>query len=890
MRLRIFKFALNNSAVAPASAASVALSATIAALLFTSRASAQTIAPTPQNFQAPQAAPALASMPVSQNMQVPLVINRIPRGDIQVIVSEALPTDPEVQTSELLTALKAILSQESFTRLRTALPATKPSTTDKKNSALGFAPLSSLVFEGIKTDFRQDSLTLQITVSPELLPEQSLNFGSMSETPPTGQEIWLPAPFSGFSNIRVSKAINTLSPGTNPSSNSELGPRPLRAFLENVQNANGFYLESYVNYEEFARTPVSRGEVRLSRDFETKAARASIGDFDLPYVGFQRSVSLGGVIYRKNYDIRPELSMSPVSRFTFFLKSPSRVAIYVNEKLFREVSLPPGLQHLNSLPTEPGINNVHLHIIDEDGRATDLFFPFIYDLELLDEGLQDFSYAAGASRFTDPNQTNFTYTGLGTSAYHRWGVASNLTLGVNYQGDDNAQMGGGEFVLGSPLGLFALDAAASSAREIGTSGAAQIRYRSNFSNINVLRVSLQHIGENFATLGNSQPVNRYNYTASANISTRILDFLNLSIGTSYAFARDALGDSVTNFASASHYFQSRINLQLQFTQTRDSVAASDTRGYLVLQWTDASSETQVVATQDTRLHDTRADLAYVPRGGNFGASTGALYNDGLQEAHAGLAVLGKRGEFSVDQSVSTRDRNLGVSSDGTSARTSRSFFGSGFGSGASLNYITRFDAATAVAYTTGGAGFTRPIYDSFALVKSEGRLQEQTVEINPIAEIPEAVVEKKSPGILPNLRAYTVQSLRLQTTDPMASAMLPQDHIYVRPTYRSGVEVRLKPESSVMLSGRLVTTLPKAPPLNLLTGTLESLAPIDGKIKTLYFFTNEEGQFLVESVPPGKYRLMLDAYNGSLPIEISVDAFGLTEIGNLVFDQEKKAQ
>ncbi len=838
----------------------------LAALFFLQWALAQNPPPpvTPQaesEQQRPEAAaPQIAG--TAQEIQVPVILNGLSSSQVSIFPNEMDVSKSTVSSSQILTILKPEMSDSLYSLLSQRL------------GGVERVSVAELQSSGLIVNFKLDLLVLEVTVPAKDRAQRALDFRQSTPLGP-GEEIIQPSTFSGYTNIRSSKTFAS----RNPNLIEEI--RPLQVRLENVQNLSGTYLESFVNYNEFALHPWTRDQVRLSRDFEGSATRASLGDYDLPFVGFQRSLPLGGFLFRRAFDINPDLPMSAAGNFDFYLESPSKVDIYINERFFRQVSLPAGRHNLSNLPLEPGTNNIRLQITDETGRVSFLNFPFISDLDLLDVGTHDFSYAVGLQQRQVDGVIDYNKDqGETGSFYHRYGVGKGLTVGLNAQGDRHQQMYGGDLVFSTPIGLIGLDMATSQLEGQESANAYQLRYRSVFSQRTFLRFSVMHLGERFAPLGTLDPLNNYDSTATGAVSSHLVDLFNFSTGLTYRNHRENLGDSATAFLNLNRTFGRRFNLSLQVSQTRDPVASDareseETRGFIVASWVDATEGFQTIVNHDTQTRATRADVSYAPRTSDLSFDAGVSHDSRrIDQLNAGFGLERPRYEARIDQFM-TLDPLSKVEEN------------------TRYDHRTRLSLDTAIAYTGSGVGFARPISDSFAMVTTDGHLKKEVIEVNSTESGAEATTEDGQPAIASQLQSYVVQRVQVQTRNPEATAMLPRDNFVVRPTARSGTGIDLKGESSVMLSGQLVETgegPASTATFKYLTGSIVPVEEAKAAKDTRYFFTNEAGVFFIESVPPGVFHLKLDGYNGELELTVPDSLFGPYDLGPLPFDATKESQ
>ncbi|MCX2783568.1 fimbria/pilus outer membrane usher protein [Microbulbifer thermotolerans] len=113
---------------------------------------------------------------------------------------------------------------------------------------------------------------------------------------------------------------------------------------------------------------------------------------------WNRPVRMGGVQWRRNFEVRPDLITLPVPRFDGSASLPSTVELYVNNILQYGANVDSGPFVLDALPRIGGAGMATLVVTDALGRATETSVPLYVDHRRLARGLSDFSIEAGVLR------------------------------------------------------------------------------------------------------------------------------------------------------------------------------------------------------------------------------------------------------------------------------------------------------------------------------------------------------------------------------------------------------------------------------------------------------------------------------------------------------------
>jgi outer membrane usher protein len=148
-----------------------------------------------------------------------------------------------------------------------------------------------------------------------------------------------------------------------------------------------------------------RGGVRLLR-YDTSWTHADpatltsvqAGDFISRSVPWSRSIRMGGVEWRKNFDLRPDVLTYPVPQIGGSAVVPSSVALYVNQMQQYAGMVPDGPFVLNQVAGLNGAGQATLVTRDALGRDVATSIPLYIDTRLLAPGFDDYALGAGFIR------------------------------------------------------------------------------------------------------------------------------------------------------------------------------------------------------------------------------------------------------------------------------------------------------------------------------------------------------------------------------------------------------------------------------------------------------------------------------------------------------------
>lgn len=225
-----------------------------------------------------------------------------------------------------------------------------------------------------------------------------------------------------------------------------------------------------------ARRRYVRYDSTWSRSDPATLSTLQLGDFVTPSLNWSRSYRMAGVEWRKNFDLRPDLTTFPVAAIEGSAVVPSNVSLYVNgvQQMSREVEggrfVVDGVTGLN------GAGRATLVTRDALGRSVSRSVPLYVDTRLLARGLSDFALSFGVLR-RDYGVASFRYAGSPVAtASVRHGLSDSLTLEGNAEaGRGLAKLGAGGLLRLGMAGVASGALAASTGRQRGMQ--AQVGYQ-----------------------------------------------------------------------------------------------------------------------------------------------------------------------------------------------------------------------------------------------------------------------------------------------------------------------------------------------------------------------------------------------------------------------------
>jgi outer membrane usher protein len=799
-------------------------------------------------------------------MSVPLHYGKFYLGDLQV----RLTPDQQVQVAgaALLEAVQPLLREEAFSALSDALAAGDAAHCD----------LADLREAGF--DFRFDPGAVSIrfvpTLDQKVQGDISVHARRASRDSPNAAE---PAAFSAFLNLR--SAVDYI--GDTPSGDE--GLRAPRLDLEGAARWQGVVVEAEASFEPdeasvFGETGegFKRRGTRLVRDFEEQAVRASAGDVYPVGTSFQYTPDLLGISLERSYSkLQPGKNIRPTSRRSFRIERTSNVDVEVNGIAVRRLKLDPGDYNLDDLPVGLGLNDVALLIEDDVGKRERLEFSVFLDHELLAPGYSEWAFAAGVpSRFA-AGEPDYGSSDLFLSGFYRRGLSDQLTGEAHLQSSSDVMMSGLGVLLGTSLGLFALEGAASLEHDGSWGAALDGQYA--LANIpdaggrmHSVRLSAKVRTPDFtAAIPDAIPLAggddaglREWLELSASYGTELPFQISAFLSAGYGFGADASADSYHADLGLSRALGRNLNMGVSAGYYTRYESEDELSLLMRLQYRpDRDSSLSM-------LHDTsnqRSSVAYRQRSGHGVGSWQAT----VDLAHEALDESGGEAED---------DFGLNGSLHYTGNRANLSLFQDSRIAGLDAETIdqrTSLRLETAIAFADGHVAVGRPISSGFAIIAPHDGLAGNEITIGKAATGYSARTDFLGSALLPSVSPYALNRVDYDVADLPPGYDLGDGLFDLMPGHKSGYALSVGSSYTVTALGTLL--LADGEPAALITGHATETANPEKRVE---LFTNRTGRFTAQGLAPGHWTIeMASRPVARFSLDVPPDTVGLYRAGTL---------
>jgi outer membrane usher protein len=781
---------------------------------------------------------------------VPVYLDKRPMGMAQMLVMPD-PQQSYVQAAPLLALLKNRIPDAHLKSLEGA-------------AAHGFLKLADGARGGVALRFDDTLVALVVSVPSHSRKERSLRVGGPADMSHT--LITPPAPVSAYMNFfGAEDYVDRGVPA------QDAGRQPFRLSTDGAVNVKGWVLENDGDFIEGAPHPWQRGDTRLVHDLPDQLVRTALGDLSYPVEGFQSFQPIFGLTVARDFDLQPYRVSAPTGQTSFFLNSPSRVDIYVNDRKVQSLQLNAGPFSISDFPVVNGSNDVKLVITDAAGRVEVRNVSIVSDDNLLAAGLSQFAYNVGVVSATANGTQRYEFDRPVLSVFHRYGVTDGLTLGANLQADQDQQMMGVDTTFGTDWGVLRTDFAGSHLQGGDNGYAWQAQYLivkhqttaadGRFEGARNFTLLADYRSTNFAPLGLLLPENASSYQITARYSQQWAPTLNLGVGATYELGRGGASDDWNYTVSLDKQFPGGVHAGVSLERR----AAGGYGIFINLTWTPFASRQSVSASYDSFGNTARTDWNYAQDGqaNTVSASAGAVRTDDHYEGTGDITYYGERGQVTASHDIVTPYGDNEGSLSPTESRSELRF-------------------ASAIVYGGGHVALSRPVSNSFALFAPDPSIAAYPIGLNPQGSGDDrtyaATTGGWGPAVLPDLTPYIYRTVRVDASGLPPGYDAGAGIYTLYPTYRSGTFVRLGSDANVMLDGTL--QYKDGAPVALQAGTIT----LEGQTKAApeTFFTNRAGRFRIEKLRPGRYVLRLFSYPKiALTIVVPKGAAGPTKAGTL---------
>jgi outer membrane usher protein len=661
-----------------------------------------------------------------------------------------------------------------------------------RRDTLGGEEMVSLTSLAPHVAFSVDEIELRLTLtaSPDLLGL-------------TVRDLWSGRPANLVHRTDTSSYVNYAA---NVHSN-----RQFDVFAESATSVRGVSIYNTVSAN---RQTATRGLTNVTIDQRRHLRRWTVGD-SLAYSGpLGGDAWIGGISVSKEFAIDPYYVRYPMLSLSTPIAVPSVMEVYVNGQVVSQERVTPGRLDIRNLPLTMGRNDARVVVRDAFGQTRELSSTYYLATTALAQGVHDYQYNVGFRRFGVGDES-WDYRSPVMLARHRVGVTNSFTAGGRVETEPGRLISGGPTVnLRLPFG------------EVETAGSVS-RQREQWGT--AAQTSFTYTGHPISAGGSIMVASPRYVTLTPNPVNEDPRRQG-SVFASVALAR-------------------AVSVSLQHTQTRLHQGISRDRSGLL---------TSVHISRNTEL-----------------IASGAYVRDergSRKEAYAGVTVLFGRSSASVARVSDSRGTRTAIDAQ----QPLPVGVGYGYqlraedGPNASVNGVARYQGAhgryelrqqTVGAESTttisamgaivgigGGVFATRPVEQSFALVRVPG------VEgVRAFASHQEiGKTGRRGDLLVPDLQAYYGNILDIADADIPLQYAVSNVGMTLAPPYRGGAVAQFNVERVQRVLGKIVIAGHDTPhAYGELTVTATTGRSYGSPV-------GSDGAFYFENLPTGTYAAVVE--------------------------------
>ena len=252
-----------------------------------------------------------------------------------------------------------------------------------------------------------------------------------------------------------------------------------------------------------------RYDTSWSRSDPVTMQTMQVGDLISTALPWSRGMRMGGIQWRKNFDVRPDILAYPVTMALGTAVVPSSVALYVNGVQQLNTQVPEGPFIVRQITGLNGAGQATIVTRDAQGHSVETSLPLYVDTRLMAEGLNDYGLQLGVLR-RDYGVRSFSYASSPVlSGSLRHGFSNSLTLESHAEaGRKLVNLGAGMLWRVGQIGIVNSSVAVSAGEQRGSQASLGYRYVSPRFSIDLQAMRASHDYGDMASAEGAAPPTR----------------------------------------------------------------------------------------------------------------------------------------------------------------------------------------------------------------------------------------------------------------------------------------------------------------------------------------------------------------------------------------------
>ena len=721
----------------------------------------------------------------------------------------------------------------------------------------------------IDTMFNESTLDIEMKIPAKLKQDQTVNLVGRGFDQYEKDYVIRSNKFSTYINVNMAQEFSDAGDTSYQRTQSQTN-------LEMVNYLYGVTVQNVVDYNSTQEEKWQRTRTLFSYDFEKQMTRLQVGDINKLTIGRQRQFLSGGVSYSRLFSINPRFLRTNITTNQIILERPSRVEIYVNDRLVTTRDLQAGPVDIRDFPFFSGQNRVLLRITDDLGRIREEYFDDFFSPQLLRKGISEFDISVEVPRNQDPAESEYDTDNPYFSAFYRYGLSKRLAAALYTQMNQDEQLLGSEvdwinrYATTSAEVAFSRNSADETTGVFAGIDLSTLLFRMGELSPYALTTSLQYRSEDFypQSLDNLTP-NNTRYILDMNVRQNGRASLQSSFGFRKLYNNDA--DHKTIYYIDSAWNVTR-NLQVSMRASSSFSPEEETQVILSLFWYDRSGKHQVFSNFNPERRAASARYQYNPL-------------NRINDIRATVGTNVEPATYTLDGSLEYYHRRFlaGISHSASFLRNADSELIEG----QEVTNTTRVNAGFALAFAGSAMAISQPIQNGFIIINTDKKVNTDKIYINRTIDVAQAQIDDFGPAVLNNVPAYINESITVDNSTLPIGVSLGQEHYIARTGFKSGIHIEAKVTGFAAVKGKLL--YPNNFPVKLEVGSVIKINPDLSRSEVGRFFTNSDGEFFIEKLLPGDYKIELDNTDvAAVPFNLKKNQIGVIELGTIKLETSKR--
>ena len=682
-----------------------------------------------------------------------------------------------------------------------------------------------------------NTLKIEFTASPDVLGTRQYSFSNSAH-----HQLSAAPAYSGYLNYAASWLDSADSGGVlDGEVNLNL------SVADWVLHSDHLYNSSAVSGRH------QRQNTFLFRDWADRKLRLTLGDTFGSAGQSGRGGAIAGLRLEKLFALESGSISSPLAALAGTVTTPSVAEIYIDNTLIRTVELAPGRFEFRDIWYYGGMRQIDVKITDVAGSTRTMSTPYYFSESSLGKGLHEYSYAAGARR--QYGEGTEGYGGFQLAGIHRYGLTDAITLGVYAEYANDYMSAGTESLLRTErYGIISLDLAASHATGRSSSQTVRVSHAWSGEKISVAS-NYAWQSPDFAPPTDSNAISLFSKTPAHHFNTGISSAIGVDQSISLELSWTRFNDNATARYAGLRYNRKlarSVNMGIALAH-RSEETVSGLEGSLTLsiafgdQWNSSSGVER--GRKGQRDMSVTLDRS-IPSG------TGT-----------GVRMDFDRGEQSTAGELNLQ-HNTGIGTHYFSGRRSADDSGD-------KRAALRLGTAGALALSERRLYVARTIGSSFAVVKTGGLAGVGVFHNNQFI----GKTGNNGTLLVPNTGDYMANQIRIDDRDVPMDFTLTQVSQTVVPATGKGVAVEFAISRMAAIAGQLVGNNESGVSSVVMLASLT----LSGDGVEYTTTTGPDGDFYLEDVSPGKYRITATSiyHNCGVTIEFTDQDLPFSDLGEL---------